>query len=62
MLKEEREHWEHNKKNILVLRAFKGPRRLARMRKPSEMYVASRIQDMVQIRAWNACFATKLHV
>ena len=32
------------------------------MRKPSEMYVASRMQDMVQIHAWNACFATKLHV
>ena len=31
------------------------------MRKPSEMYVASRMQDMVQIRARNACFATKLH-
>ena len=28
------------------------------MRKLSEMYVASRMQNMVQIHAWNACFAT----
>ena len=34
---------------------------LARMQKPSEMYVTSRMQNIVQIRAWNACFATKLH-
>ena len=32
------------------------------MRKPLEMYVASRMQNMVQIRAQNACFATKLHI
>ena len=31
------------------------------MRKSSEMYVASRQQNMVQICAWNTCFATKLH-
>ena len=27
------------------------------MRKPSEMYVASRMQNMMQIRAWNTCFS-----
>ena len=26
------------------------------------MYVASRMQNTVQIRAWNACFATKLDI
>ena len=30
------------------------------MRKPLEMYVASRMQHIVQIRAWDACFASKL--
>ena len=30
------------------------------MRKPSEMYVAPRMQNMVQIHAHNACFASKL--
>ena len=30
------------------------------MRKPSVMHVASRMQNMLQIRAWNARFATKL--
>ena len=32
------------------------------MRKPSGIYGASRMQNMVQIRAWSACFATKLHI
>ena len=31
------------------------------MRKPSEMYVASGMQNMSKIRAWNACFTT-LHI
>ena len=31
------------------------------MRKPSEMYVALRMHNMMQICAQNACFATKLH-
>ena len=31
------------------------------MRKPFELYVASRIQIMVQIRSRDVCFATKLH-
>ena len=31
------------------------------MRKPSEMYAASRMQNMVQIRTQNPCLATKLH-
>ncbi len=30
------------------------------MRKPLEMYVALFLQSMVQIRAWNVCFRTKL--
>ena len=31
------------------------------MRKPSEMHVALRMQNMAHIRAQNAYFATKLH-
>ena len=32
------------------------------MREPWEMYTASRMQNMVQIRAWNAYFVTKRFV
>ena len=47
-------------KTSLILRAFWGPRGPARMRKPSELYVALRMQSIEQIRAQNACFATEL--
>ena len=38
---------KNTQKQILVLRAFKGPRGPARMRKPLEMYTALRMQNMV---------------
>ena len=51
---------ENAKKQTLVLRALQGHRGPARMRKPSEMYTASRMQNMVQIRKKNIYFVTNL--
>ena len=41
------------------MRAFKGPKGGARMRKPLEIYVTSRMQNLVQIRAWSVCSRQK---
>ena len=51
----------NNKKWYSFWERFRGLWGPARMPRPLEMYIASRIQNMVQIRARNACFATKLY-
>ena len=47
-------------KQILVLSALYGPRGHGSMREPLEMFTASLMQNMVQIRKKNMYFATKL--
>ena len=59
--KEEEELWENAQKQILVLRAFKGPRGHGSMREPLEMVTVSLMQNMAQIHENNTDFATKYY-
>ena len=51
---------ENIQKQILVLRAFKGPREPARMRATLEMHTASRMQNIFEFLKKNVYFVTNL--